>query len=284
MLRTNREKLVMLSVQGEVSAPGYNAMGKLDHNGHVFVLPGTGGITYHVKIGDRCCGLAGDHVEPGVSTKNYDEKFSNAYNYLSCIGNTATVITGDAKGCKGFVTGTHGGIEHVIMYFDDETLEKLNIGDKINVRSYGQGMELPDWPDISVMNLDPDLLNKLGITEEDGKLIVPVAKTVPGCLMGSGLGASTTKKGDYDITMFDKKLVEEYHLDELRFGDIVALLDCDNVNGRNFITGALSIGVIVHSDCLISGHGPGVTTLFSCLNGKLGYKLDPKANLADILL
>ena len=284
MFRTNREKLVMLSVQGEVSAPGYNAMGKLDHNGHVFVLPGTGGITYNVKIGDLACGLAGDHVEPGVSTKNYDEKFSNAYNYLSCIGNTATVITGDAKGRKGFVTGTHGGIEHVIMYFDDETLDLLNIGDKVNVRSYGQGMELLDWPDITVMNLDPDLLEKLGITEENGKLIVPVAKTVPGCLMGSGLGASTTKKGDYDITMFDKKLVEEYHLDELRFGDIVALLDCDNVNGRNFITGALSIGVIVHSDCLISGHGPGVTTLFSCLNGKLGYRLDPKANLADILL
>ncbi len=284
MLRINRERLVKISVQGEVSAPTYNAAGKLDHNGKVFVLPGTGGITYNVKIGDLACFFAGDHVEPGVSTKNYDEKKSNAYNYLSCIGNEATVISGDAKGRKGFVTGTHGGIEHVIMYFDEETLELLNIGDKINVKAYGQGMELLDWPDIAVMNLDPDLLEKLNVTEEDGKLIVPVAKTVPGCLMGSGLGASTTKKGDYDITMFDKKLVKEYGLDELRFGDIVALLDCDNVNGRNFITGALSIGVIVHSDCLISGHGPGVTTLFSCLNGKLGYRLDPKANLADILL
>lgn len=284
MLRTNKENLVMLSVQGEVSAPGYNAMGKLDHTGQTFVLPGTGGISYNVKIGDPACTFLGDHVEPGVSTKNYDEKFSNAYNFLSCVGNESTVITGDAKGAKGFVTGTHGGIEHVIMYFDEETLEKLNIGDKINVRSYGQGLQLLDWPDITVMNLDPALLEKLNITEEEGKLMVPVAKTVPGCLMGSGLGANTTRKGDYDITMFDEGLVKEYGLEELRFGDLVALLDCDNTNGRNFITGALSIGVIVHGSCLISGHGPGVTTLFSCLNGKLGYKLDPKANLADILL
>ncbi|MBO4289804.1 MAG: DUF4438 domain-containing protein [Lachnospiraceae bacterium] len=284
MLRTNKENLVKLSVQGEVSAPIYNAMGKLDHNGHTFVLPGTGGISYNVKIGDPACTFMGDHVEPGVSTKNYEEKASNAYNFLSCVGNETTVITGGAKGRKGFVTGTHGGIEHVIMYFDPETLELLNIGDKINVRAFGQGLKLLDWPDITVMNLDPALLEKMNITEEDGRLIVPVAKTVPGCLMGSGLGANTTKKGDYDITMFDEGLVKEYGLDELRFGDIVALLDCDNTNGRNFITGALSIGVIVHGSCLISGHGPGVTTLFSCLNGKLGYKLDPKANLADILL
>lgn len=102
--------------------------------------------------------------------------------------------------------------------------------------------------------------------------------------MGSGLGASTTKRGDYDITMFDEKLVREYRLDELRLGDLVALLDCDNTNGRNFITGALSIGVIVHGSCKISGHGPGVTTLFSCLTGKLGYTLEDSANLADLLL
>ena len=284
MIRTNKEHLVKLSVQGEVSAPVYSPTGKLDHNGKAFVVPGTGGISYNVKIGDPACFFEGDHVEPGVSTKNYEERACNAYNYLSCVGNEATVISGDAKGRKGFVTGTHGGIEHVIMYFDQETLELLNIGDKVNVRSFGQGLQLTDWPDIAVMNLDPALLEKMDIREEDGKLIVPVAKTVPGCLMGSGLGASTTKKGDYDITMFDEGLVKEYHLDELRFGDIVALLDCDNINGRNFITGALSIGVIVHGSCKISGHGPGVTTLFSCLNGKLGYRMDNKANLADLML
>ena len=284
MLRTNEERLVKLSVQGEVSPPGYSDLGKIDAKGQVFVLPGTGGISYNVKIGDLANGFEADHVEPGVSTRNVNERSSNAYNYLSCIGNEATVISGDAKGKKGFVTGTHGGIEHVILYFPQDALEQMNIGDRINVKSFGQGLQLLDYPEIAVMNLDPAVLRRMKIREEGGRLIVPVAKAVPGCLMGSGLGASTTKKGDYDITLFDEKLVAEYHLDELRLGDIVALLDCDNTNGRNFITGALSIGVIVHGRCKISGHGPGVTTLFSCLTGKLGYELQEKANLADMLL
>jgi len=284
MLRTNKDRLVKLSVQGEVSAPGYNDLGKLDHEGQAFVLPSTGGITYNVKIGDLACGFEADHIEPGVSTRNPDTRASNAYNYLSCVGNEATVISGDAKGAKGFVTGTHGGIEHVIMYFPEEALEKMNIGDKINVRSFGQGLRLEDYPGITVMNLDPALMEKMNICEQDGKLVIPVAKVVPGCLMGSGLGAATTIKGDYDITMFDKKLVAEYELDTLRLGDIVALLDCDNTNGRNFITGALSVGVVVHGSCKTSGHGPGVTTLFSCLDGSMTYTVDPKANLADILL
>ena len=86
MLRTNRDQVVKISVQGEISAPIYSNPGKLDSEGRIFVLPGTGGITYNVKIGDPACGFECDHVEPGVSTKNYDEMKNNAYNYLSCIG------------------------------------------------------------------------------------------------------------------------------------------------------------------------------------------------------
>ena len=37
-------------------------------------------------------------------------------------------------------------------------------------------------------------------------------------------------------------------------------------------------------DCVVAGHGPGVTTLFSSSQpGALGYRIDPTANLADIL-
>ena len=167
MLRTNEQRLVKLSVQGEISPPGYSDLGKVDAQGKIFVLPGTGGISYNVKIGDLANAFEADHIEPGVSTRNPDTRSSNAYNYLSCIGNEATVITGDAKGAKGFVTGTHGGIEHVILYFPEDALEKMNIGDKVNVKSFGQGLQLLDYPDISVMNLDPAGLKKLHIREED---------------------------------------------------------------------------------------------------------------------
>ena len=129
MLKTNEDKLVMLSVAGQISAPACQP--RICFDGVVRVTPGTGGITYNVKVGDCAFGLAGDHVEPGVSTKNPDEKANSGYNTLSCVGNTAYVVSGDAKGAKGTVTGKHGGIEHVLIHFDRETLDKLQVGDKI---------------------------------------------------------------------------------------------------------------------------------------------------------
>lgn len=41
--------MVNVSVQGEISPPGYSEVGKIDSRGQVFVLPGTGGISYNVK-------------------------------------------------------------------------------------------------------------------------------------------------------------------------------------------------------------------------------------------
>ena len=62
----------------------------------------------------------------------------------------------------GVVTGTHGGIEHVLIDFADEDLDKMCIEDKILIRAYGQGLQPLDYPGITVQNLDPRLLPKLG--------------------------------------------------------------------------------------------------------------------------
>lgn len=86
-----------------------------------------------------------------------------AYNTLTCIGNQAKVITGEAKGAIGYVTGKHGGIDHVMIAFEQEVLEKLTVDDQFLVKACGQGMTLTDYPEITVMNLDPELLNKMGI-------------------------------------------------------------------------------------------------------------------------
>ena len=217
-----------------------------------------------------------------VIDKRSDPK-NQAYNTLACIGNVATVVSGDAKGAKGIVTGTHGGIEHVLIDFADEDLEKLCIDDKIQIRSVGQGLRLVDYPGIFVFNLDPDLLDKLGIEEVDGKLVVPVAAVVPAKFMGSGLGAASVASGDYDITTSDQEELKGLGLDQLRFGDLVALEDTDNRFGRSYRRGAVSIGVVVHSDCLIAGHGPGVTTIFTAIDGSLAYREDKEANIGRIL-
>jgi hypothetical protein len=53
---------------GAIHHPTVRAGGafSLGHDGMSTVLPGVGGITYNVKIGDGVFGWAGDHVEPGV--------------------------------------------------------------------------------------------------------------------------------------------------------------------------------------------------------------------------
>ena len=285
MLKTNKRNLVIQSVHGKIHSP---IMGpspyRISHEGKPMILHGTGGITYNFKIGDSCMDLVGDHVEPGVSIRNEDAAENRALNILSCVGNEARVTSGDAKGAKGFVTGSHGGIDHVMIYFPEEDLEKMAIDDKIQIKANGLGLEIEGYEDITVMNLDPNLFEKLGIKENvDGQLEIPVVTEIPAHLMGSGIGSATSFTGDYDITTGDEEAVKKYGIDKLRFGDLVLLRDCDNTFGRQYLEGAVTIGVIVHSNCILAGHGPGVTGLFSCKTSKIKGIIDEKANLAHFL-
>ena len=270
MLQTNMKRLVMLSIQGRVSYPVKKGPYRVTYDGRAVIVPGVGGITYNVKVGDCAFGWEADHVEPGVSTVVDENKRNEgpniAYNILACIGNQARIVSGEAKGALGTVTGHHGGIEHVLIDFDQETLEKLSIGDKILIKSFGQGLKLLDYPDIKVFNLDPHFLHKLNIKEENNGVIdVPVTCEIPAKLMGSGLGSASVASGDYDITTADKTMVEKYKLDKIKFGDIVVISNADNSFGRSYKEGAITIGIVIHSDCILAGHGPGVTTLLTSI-------------------
>lgn len=284
MIKINLDMLIMQSVQGKIhhptmSAPPY----RITHEGVPLILPATGGITYNVKVGDSAFGWAGDHIEPGVSIRNENTSENGALMTLSCIGNEARVISGEAKGARGFVTGTHGGIEHVLAYFHHEYLEKMAIDDVILIKAYGQGLCIEGFPEIKVMNVDPNMFLKMGITEKDGKLEVPVVAKVPAYLMGSGVGASSSYSGDYDIMTADTAEIERLGLNKLRFGDIVLLEDCDNSYGRGYLKGAVSIGVVIHSDCVKMGHGPGVTTLMTCKKSLIEGKVSGTANITSFL-
>lgn len=287
MLATNRDKVVALSVQGAVAPPVKRTAQSIAYDGRPFVLPGVGGITYNVKVGDPAFGWAGDHVEPCVSTaanvENRTDPKNVGYNVLACIGNRARVVTGDAKGATGFVTGIHGGIEHVIIDFTDGDIEKMAIDDKVLVRACGQGLSLTDYPKVKLFNIDPDLLEKLGIEEREGRLHVPVAAIVPARLMGSGLGSADVASGDYDITTQDHDEIRRLELDGLRLGDVVALEDADNSYGRSYRTGAVSIGVVVHSDCFLAGHGPGVATIMTTVEPLIRPVVNKEANIGRYL-
>lgn len=277
-LKTNRDKVVKWSVMGKIHhlvGGGY----RITHDGIPMVLPATGGISYNVRIGDSAFGWAGDHVEPGVSIRNENKDENAALMTFACIGNEAKIVSGEAAGEKGYVTGMHGGIDHVLICFEQSTLEKLTIDDKIMVKAYGQGLKLKDYPEIQLMSIDPDMFEKMNITEKDGKLQVPVVAVVPPYLMGSGIGSPSAYTGDYDIMTGDEAEIKRLGLDKLKFGDLVLLQDCDNSYGRGYLKGAVSVGVIVHSDCVKAGHGPGVTTIMVSKGSNIEAVIDENANI-----
>jgi len=290
MLRTNKDKLVCQSVIGEITSPlgGINPY-RIDPEGRSDLYPGVGGITYNIRVGDPAGGLFADHVEPGVSISNFKQFQgqpgpNRALNLFACAGNIATVASGEAKGRKGRVTGKHGGIEHVLIDFEPEILEQLVIGDSIQIKAHGCGLQLLDFPAIKVMNLDPQLLENLELRPTaGGRLQVPVTHRVPARVMGSGIGSSHSFSGDYDIQLFDQPTVEEYGLGDLRLGDFVAIVDADASYGRIYRSGSLVIGIVVHSDCVLAGHGPGVMVVMSDRNGELEPIIAPEANLKNYL-
>jgi len=287
MIRTNQDQLVCQSVIGEITSPlgGINPY-RVSPDGRADIYPGVGGITYNLRIGDLAGAMFGDHVEPGVSISNFTQVQgqpgpNRALNQFSCVGNVARVVSGEARGKTGRVTGKHGGIEHVLVDFAPEILEQLVIGDKIQIRAQGCGLSLPDFPGIRVMNLDPGLLATIPLKKRKGGMLeVPVTHEVPARIMGSGIGAAHSLSGDYDIQLFDAPTVEEYGLHDLRLGDFVAIRDADATFGRIYKTGGVVIGIVVHASCVLAGHGPGVMVAMASGEGLLVPKISATANLA----
>lgn len=282
-MKTNRNRLVMQSVQGKIQHPSFGGY-RVTTDGKPMILPATGGISYNVKVGDPAFGWVGDHVEPGVTIKNEIEAHNGALAILSCVGNEAKIITGDAKGFKGYVVGTHGGVEHLMIQFPEEVLEQLTIDDKILVKGFGQGLEIEGFEDVKLMSIDPNLFERLGVVVEADQLVVPVAAVIPQHLMGSGVGAPYAQRGDYDLITSDREEIAALGLDKLRFGDFVLLKDCDNTYGMGGrLKGAVSIGIVIHSDCIKMGHGPGITILMSAKTPRIAGRITADANLSHYM-
>lgn len=265
MLKTNKDKLVKMAVQGTVAPAVEWAPYEIAHDGQLHPVPSTGSITYNVQVGDLACGWRGDHIEPGVSSKCTDKekKPNNGYNYLACVGNEVKIISGEAKGETGVVLGTHGGVEHVMIDFSNDTLEKLTLDDKFLIKSYGQGLLLEDYQDVKCYNLDPAVLEKMQIVEKDGTLEVPVTTIVPAHLMGSGIGQLGVMRGDYDVLTQDQEAVKQHGIDQMKLGDFIAIENADNVYGRTWRKGAITIGIVIHCDSYLAGHGPGIMTVMT---------------------
>ncbi|GLQ76588.1 DUF4438 domain-containing protein [Mesorhizobium huakuii] len=290
-LRTNACDLVMISVAGQVASPTERGTPwRIGYDGRPRSLPGTGGIVLNHRVGDPCVGLAGDHVEPAVSIRNEaraaggnPDAANQALQSYSCVGNHAIVTSGRAAGARGVVTGKHGGVDTVLIDFPLPAMRQMAIGDRIQVWAYGLGLRLTDYPDVAIWNCSPRLLARWRPVERNGRIHVKVTHRIPARVMGSGLGRNNVLRGDYDIQMSDPGMVRRYKLGSLRFGDIVGIMDADNRYGRSRLGGHVSVGVIVHSDSTVAGHGPGVVSLLSAPASILQLELSPDANIARYL-
>lgn len=281
MIKTNKDKLVVQLLTGKIHHPTTRKTYRINNlNNEGIILPGVGGITYNFKIGDNCMDLVGDHIEPGVSIKNPVDSENNALNIFSCIGNKATVLTGEGKGKKGIVTGKHGGVDHVIIYFEKEDLYLLNNNDSINIEAIGTGLKLIDFPNVHIMNIDPGLLEKI-IKLDNNKIIIEVSKKIPSSLIGAGVGEETLMLGDFDIMCHDIKMNKKYNLNDLKFGDFVLIEEANSRYGIKYDSNYISLGVIVHSNSYSAGHGPGVVVFMTGEKKHFEVKITNNSNLSN---
>lgn len=289
-ITTNENKLVEKALLAEITNPPSSLKHYLVSavSGEPLILPGTGGINYTHRVGDNCIDIVGDHVEPGVSVSNFNDNIGPntgkfGLTVFSCIGNEATVVTGEAKGKKGIVTGKHGGIEHVLIDFTPDVRDKLVIGDKMQIRAVGTGLAFTNFEGVKLMNLSPRLLKAMS-PQVVGKYIeVGVTHLIPAAVMASGIGKDSAHTGDYDIQLFDQAIVKKHRLNSLRFGDIVAIMDADTTFGRTYLTGAVTIAIVVHGVCHTAGHGPGATSLMTSAKGLIKPIIRKDANIASLL-
>jgi hypothetical protein len=288
--RINVQELVVVVVAGQIAHPvGRANPYRIGYDGVPRVLPATGGIVLNQRIGDRCVGLAGDHVEPGVALHNNGQEVIGprdgpnlALLTYACVGNRARIVSGPCFGARGMVTGKHGGVNHVLVDFPPDVLAKVRIGERVQIESCGLGLTFPDLSEITVTNASPALLRRWGLEVRDGRLLVPVTHRMPSAIMGSGLGKNTVWRGDYDIQLADPVMRRRYGLESLRFGDMVAIFESDTRFGPIYRNDRVTIGVVVHGDSTVSGHGPGVTPLITGPTDLLHPCCRPDANLAVI--
>jgi hypothetical protein len=280
MLRTNSSDLVRMAITGFISAPTLDRSPyRPDTEGIGTVLIGMSGIVYNARVGDPAYGWAGDHVEPGVSIAHPDSDVDHAMHYLTCVGNEARVASGPALGAKGVVTGEHA---RLLIDFDPDTLEQLAVGDRILIKSCGRGMKFLDAPGVLVKKAGPNLIENWGLQIKSGRLQVPVVATIPAHIMGSG-AELTPEFVDQDLMTGDRAALAEYGIDRLRLGDLVAVMDTDHRYGRGYKPGGVTIGLIMHGDSIMTGHGPGCQDMLVCANGEIEPVIDKDANLARIL-
>jgi hypothetical protein len=264
-----------------VSHPRHTGSYTVDDYGRPMMLPGMSGVVANVRVGDPVFHWAADHLEPGVSAGCADRERHQALQFLACLGNGVRVVSGPAKGAAGTVVGKHA---FVLVDFPGQVLDVLAPGDRLLVRTHGQGLRLVDFPEIVTRSCSPALVDALPLSAgEDGRLRVEIAGEIPARLMGAGLGMSS-EWANCDVMFTHRDTIERHGVEDLRLGDVVAMRDQDHRFGRGFRRGMCAIGVVAHGGHGgIPGHGTGVVTIMSGPGERFELVSVASANIHDDL-
>lgn len=287
-ITTNHDKLVSVSALGYIATPKLPGLPaepyRLAADGTPFLLPTYGSIVYNVSVGDSAFGWAADCVHPGVSLNYPDDGGNRGLGILSCIGNTVTCVSGDAKGQTGVVTGKSGRFsEHVIVHFPQKTREHMAIGDKFVVKTLGIGLDIAEHPKVRLKSCSPELLAALEPTSSSNKqLEIPVRAVIPAHLMGAGAGLSSDQ-GSVHLQTADQAAIQDAGLDTLRLGDVVAVEHYDSRYNHGYLRGAVSVAVVGQGDSPRAGYGPGLTVIMTGTDNAIAPIVKAEVNLQGLL-
>ena len=256
-------RLVAVNLLGVVEHP---ALGdtpyRVDRDGRSYVPAGDGGIVIGLCLGDSVFGLLGDHAAPGACLVHPDPAARHALASYCCIGNRARVRTGAAAGAEGAVVGKRGEDGRVIVAFGQDDLARLRPGDEVAVRARGQRLRPPVLPlDVTIMNLDPDVLSSLPVdlAGQGGPVNVGVRVRVPSRLAGNGIGRPSVA-WDLDLQIPPPG---PDGAGDLALGDLVAVTDLDARYNMGYRRGWVTVGVVGHGASPLPGHGPGMTPILT---------------------
>ena len=72
-------------------------------------------------------------------------------------------------------------------------------------------------------------------------------------------------------------------IDQMKLGDLIVINQADHRWGRSYKKDHVSIALCIHGDSVMTGHGPGIMTIMTSTKKNLGWRINKKANLKNIL-
>jgi len=246
---------------------------RVSADGRPYVPAGDGGIVLGLRLGESTSGRDADHAAPGACLVHPDPAARHALTIYSCIGNQATVRTGQAAGARGIVIGKRGELGRVVVSFDQHDLARMRPSDQVAVRTCGQGWRPPGFPsEVTLLNTDPAALRQLpvNVSGDGASVTVGVRAVVPSRLAGNGIGRPAV---GWDL---DLQLGAD---EDVLLGDLVAVADLDARFNLGYRRGWLTVGVIVHGASPLPGHGPGITPILTGPAEVLRSAADPAGHV-----